>query len=89
MCLVGLTMFLVKKVRKIKYGLRAQFQILILALQISSTSNFSLIQILNICLIVEFAKTNDLFRRCYIQCIYIKKENIKLFFNWLIFFITF
>ena len=68
-------------------ALRAQFQIMILALDLAlhirCTPDFSLVQVL-----VQYLLLKSLLKvmtsledvtRCYVQCIYIKKEKIKLF----------
>ena len=64
-------------------ALRAQFQMLILAVQISSTPDFNLVQVLVQYLLLQsllkIATSSEDVRRCYVQCIYLKKEKIKLF----------
>ena len=91
-----LTIFVVKKdFVKQNMALRAQFQMLILtlhpALHICSTPDLNLVQVLVPDLLLRSLLKVKSFSdviRCYVQCIYIKKEKIKLF-MWLIFFITF
>ena len=46
----------------------------------SYTPGFNLVQVLVQGLLLKsLLKVLEVFRRCYIQCIYIKKEKIKLF----------
>ena len=46
----------------------------------SSTPGFNLVQVLVQDLLSQnLLKVLEYFRRCYIQCIYLKKEKIKLF----------
>ena len=66
-------------------ALRAQFQMLILtlhpALHISSTPDLNLVQVLVPDLLLRSLLKVKSFSdviRCYVQCIYIKKEKIKL-----------
>ena len=74
-------------------ALKAQFQMKMmardLALHISSSINFSSVQVLVQDLLLKsllkvMTPLEDV-ARCYVQCIYIKKEKIRLF-NWIIFF---
>ena len=85
----GLTMFLIKRKKncKIKYGFGGSISnvdlVLDLALLISSTPYFNLLQVLAIDLVLQsllkVATPLEDVRSCYVQCIYIKKEGIKLF----------
>ena len=76
-----------KKNCKIKYGFKGSISnvdlVLDLALLISSTSYFNLLQVLAIDLVLQsllkVATPLEDVRSCYVQCIYIKKEGIKLF----------
>ena len=62
-------------------ALRAQFQMLILAVQISSTTDFNLVQVLVQYLLLQsllkIATSSEDVRRCYVQCT--RKEKIKRF----------
>ena len=82
-----LTIFVVKKdFVKQNMALRAQFQMFILtlhpALHICSTPDLNLVQVLVPDLLLrsllKVKSLSDVIR-CYVQCIYIKKEKIKLF----------
>ena len=61
-----------------------------LALHISSTLDFSFVQVLVQDLLLKgllkvMTSLEDV-TRCYLQCTYVKKEKNETFFNWLIFF---
>ena len=80
-----------KRLCKIKYGFQFQMMIMALdlALHISSTLDFSPVQVLvQDLLLISFLKVMTFLEdvtRCYVHWIYVKKENIRLF-NWLFFF---